>query len=194
MIPALATEEPTAFRAAAIRSCAYDISQRALVTFTSIFCVHTLKLNKFSYEKELDMNQAAFHTSAPALDSHDFNHNYRYIKKLIQALMAQNRGSLKRDMLSGNERIPHLTNKEMLDLARVLRKIELEYAEYCKPPIPKALETSIRRRNDADWLPWEMEAIEKIDVWREGLETKKEKIQQMLNKALTKINGKGVLQ
>ncbi|MGO9121924.1 MAG: hypothetical protein ACLQPD_30475 [Desulfomonilaceae bacterium] len=140
------------------------------------------------------MNQAAFHTSAPALESHDFNHNYRYIKKLIQALMAQNRGSLKRDMLSGNEHIPHLTKKEMLDLARVLRKIELEYAEYSKPPIPKALETSIRRRNDADWLPWEMEAIEKIDVWREGLETKKEKLQQMLNKALTKINGKGLLQ
>ncbi len=194
MIPALATEEPTAFRAAAIRIFEYDVSQQALVKFTSIFCVHTLKWNKFSYEKELDMNQAAFHTSAPVLESHDFNHNYRYIKKLIQALMAQNRGSLKRDMLSGNEHIPHLTKKEMLDLARVLRKIELQYAEYSKPPIPKALETSIRRRNEADWLPWEMEAIEKIDVWREGLETKKEKLQQMLNKALTKINGKGLLQ
>jgi hypothetical protein len=39
-----------------------------------------------------------------------------------------------------------------------------------------------------------MEAIEKIDVWREGLETRKEKIQQMLNKAMTRINGKGILQ
>ena len=38
------------------------------------------------------MNQAAFHTSAPALDSHDFNHNYRYIKKLIQALKAKPSG------------------------------------------------------------------------------------------------------
>ncbi len=140
------------------------------------------------------MNQAAFHTSAPAPDSHDFDQNYRYIKKLIQELMAQNRGSLKRDMLSGNERTPRLTKKEMLDLAKVLRKIELQYAEYSKPPIPKALETSIRRRNDADWLPWELEAIEKIDVWREGLETKKEKIQQMLDKALMTLNKKGILQ
>jgi len=140
------------------------------------------------------MNQAAFHTSATAMDSQDFDHNYRYIKKLIQELMAQNRGSLKRDMLSRNERIPHLTKKETLDLAKVLRKIELQYTEYSKPPIPKALETSIRRRNDADWLPWELEAIEKIDVWREGLETKKEKIQQMLNKAMITLNKKGILQ
>jgi hypothetical protein len=149
-------------------------------------------LNKFFYEKELDMNQAAFHTSAPVLDSQDLDNNYRNIKKLIQELMVQNRGFLKRDALSGNERIPHLTKKEVLDLARVLRKIDLQYAEYSKPPIPRALETSIRRRNDADWLPWELEAIEKVEVWREGLETKKEKIQQMLDKALTKINGKGL--
>ena len=45
-----------------------------------------------------------------------------------------------------------------------------------------------------DWLPWELEAIEKVEVWREELETKKEKLQQMLSKALTKINGRGLLQ
>jgi hypothetical protein len=140
------------------------------------------------------MNQAAFHTSAPAPNSHDFDQNYRFIKKLIQELMAQNRGSLKRDRLSGNEHVPHVTKKEMLDLARVLRNIELQYAEYSRPPIPKALETSIRRRNDADWLPWELEAIEKIDVWREGLENKREKIRQMLDKALLKLNKRGFLQ
>ena len=140
------------------------------------------------------MNQAAFHTSAPAPNSHDFDQSYRYVKKLIQELMAQNRGSLKRDRLSGNEHVPYLTKKEMLDLARVLRNIELQYAEYSRPPIPKALETSIRRRNDADWLPWELEAIEKIDVWREGLENKREKIQQILDKAILKLNKKGFLQ
>ena len=94
------------------------------------------------------MTQAAFHTSAQALDSHDFDHNYRYVKKLIQELIVQNQGSLKRDMTSGDERKRNLTKKEMQDLARVLRKIELQYAEYAKSPIPKALETSIRRRND----------------------------------------------
>ena len=140
------------------------------------------------------MSQAALHTSAQALDSHDFDHNYRYVKKLIQELIVQNQGSLKRDMTSGDERRPILTKKEMQDLARVLRRIELQYAEYARPPIPKALETSIRRRNDSDWLPWELEAIEKVDVWRIELETKKEKLQQMLNKALTKIHGRGLLQ
>ena len=140
------------------------------------------------------MSQAAFHTSSQAPESHDFDHNYRYVKKLIQELIVQNQGPLKRDMAGGDERKLNLTKRDMQDLSRALRRIELQYAEYSKPPIPKALETSIRRRNDEDWLPWELEAIEKVDVWREELETKKEKLQQMLNKALTKINGRGLLQ
>jgi hypothetical protein len=97
-------------------------------------------------------------------------------------------------MAGGDERKRNLTKKDMQDLARALRRIELQYAEYSKPPIPKALETSIRRRNDTDWLPWEMEAIEKVDVWREEQEAMKEKLQQMLDKTLTKINGRGLLQ
>jgi hypothetical protein len=140
------------------------------------------------------MSQAAFHTSAQAPDSQDFDHNYRYVKKLIQELIVQNQGSRKRDMAGGDERKRNLTKKDMQDLARALRRIELQYAEYSKPPIPKALETSIRRRNDTDWLPWEMEAIEKVDVWREEQEAMKEKLQQMLDKTLTKINGRGLLQ
>ncbi len=140
------------------------------------------------------MSQAAFQTPAQAQDSHDFDHNYRYVKKLIQELIVENKGSSMREMAGGDERKRNLTKKEMQELARALRKIELQYAEYSKPPIPKALETSIRRRNDEDWLPWELEAIEKVDVWREELETKKEKLQQMLNKAMTKINGRGLLQ
>jgi hypothetical protein len=140
------------------------------------------------------MSQAAFHTSAQVSDSHDFDHNYRYVKKLIQELIVQNQGSRKRNMAGGDERKRNMTKKDMQDLARALRRIELQYAEYSKPPIPKALETSIRRRNDTDWLPWEMEAIEKVDVWREEQEAMKEKLQQMLDRTLTKINGRGLLQ
>ena len=140
------------------------------------------------------MSQAAFHTSSQAPDSHDFDHNYRYVKKLIQELIVQNQGSRKREMAGGVERKRNMTKKDLEELARALRRIELQYAEYSKPPIPKALETSIRRRNDTDWLPWEMEAIEKVEVWREELESKKQKLQQMLDKTLTKINGRGLLQ
>ncbi len=139
------------------------------------------------------MNQAAFHASAPVLESDDFDRNYKYVKNLIQELMAHHRGSLKRDGNGGNQSFPELTKKEILEMARVLRRIEIQYSEYSKPPIPKALETSIRRRNDSDWLPWELEAIEKIDNWREGLENKKEKIQQSLDKALSKIRGKLIM-
>ena len=33
------------------------------------------------------------------------------------------------------------------------------------PPIPKELETAIRCREDAAWLPWEVEVIKKVFVW-----------------------------
>ena len=35
------------------------------------------------------MSQAAFQTSALAPESHDFDHNYRYVKKLIQELIVK---------------------------------------------------------------------------------------------------------
>jgi len=141
-------------------------------------------------QKELDMTQSAFHSSARVLlESQDFDQNYRYVKKLIQELKVENQESLKRDIFGADERKRTLTKKEMQDLARSLRRIELQYAECAKPPIPKELESSIRRRNDTDWLPWELEAIEKVDVWREELQSKREKIRQMLDRALRKIRG-----
>ncbi|HTY22973.1 MAG TPA: hypothetical protein VMC85_07575 [Desulfomonilaceae bacterium] len=136
------------------------------------------------------MTQSAFHSSARVLlESQDFDQNYRYVKKLIQELKVENQESLKRDIFGADERKRTLTKKEMQDLARSLRRIELQYAECAKPPIPKELESSIRRRNDTDWLPWELEAIEKVDVWREELQSKREKIRQMLDRALRKIRG-----
>ena len=136
------------------------------------------------------MTQSAFHSSARVLlESQDFDQNYRYVKKLIQELKVENQESLKRDIFGADERKRTLTKKEMQDLARSLRRIELQYAECAKPPIPKELESSIRRRNDTDWLPWELEAIEKVDMWREELQSKREKIRQMLDRALRKIRG-----
>jgi hypothetical protein len=75
----------------------------------------------------------------------------------------------------------------MKQLFRFLRKIEHHYEECCSPPIPDELEKSIRSRDSEDWLPWELEAIEKVDAWREELQDRKLLARQMFQGALEKV-------
>ncbi|HMK36453.1 MAG TPA: hypothetical protein VK463_15370 [Desulfomonilaceae bacterium] len=121
------------------------------------------------------------------LDSYDFNQNYKYLKKLIQDLKVENGTSLRREIFGEDEPDRVLTKKQMKQLFRFLRKIENHYEECCNPPIPEELEKSIRTRESSQWLPWEMEAIEKVDAWREALNDRKMYARQMLQKALEKI-------
>ena len=134
------------------------------------------------------MSQSAFHASAgDFLQSYDFNQNYRYLKKLIQELKVENDQSLKRALFGEDECKRTLTKKQMKQLFRFLRKIEHHYEECCTPPIPDELEKSIRERESDEWLPWELEAIEKVDAWREELQDRKLMARQMFQKALEKV-------
>jgi hypothetical protein len=140
------------------------------------------------------MTQSAFSTSSGNfLDSYDFNQNYKYLKKLIQDLKVENGTSLRKEIFGEDESDRTLTKKQMKQLFRFLRKIEHHYEECCNPPIPEELEKSIRARDSSQWLPWEMEAIEKVDTWREALNDRKMHARQMLQKALDKLrNGETV--
>ncbi len=75
----------------------------------------------------------------------------------------------------------------MKQVFKFLRKIEHHYEECCTPPIPEELEKNIRKRDTADWLPWESEAIEKVDAWRAALQGRKQSAREMFNKALDTI-------
>jgi hypothetical protein len=134
------------------------------------------------------MTQSAFSASSGNfLDSYDFNQNYDYLKKLIQDLKAENGTSLRKEIFGEDERDRTLTKKQMKQLFRFLRKIEHHYEECCNPPIPEELEKSIRSRDSSEWLPWEMEAIEKVDVWLEALNDRRTHARQMFRDALEKI-------
>jgi len=134
------------------------------------------------------MSQSAFHASdGDFLQSYDFNQNYRYLKKLIQELKVENEQSLKLALFGEDERELTLTKKQMKQLFRFLRKIEHHYEECCTPPIPDELEKSIRQRESDEWLPWELEAIDKVDAWREELHERKLMARQMFQKTLDKV-------
>ncbi|MFH1113538.1 MAG: hypothetical protein V1792_06420 [Pseudomonadota bacterium] len=134
------------------------------------------------------MSQSAFHASAgDFLQSYDFNQNYSYLKKLIQELKAEDDKSLKQALFGEDECRRTLTKKQMKQLFRFLRKIEHHYEECCTPPIPDELEKSIRGKESDRWLPWELEAIQKVDAWREEVQERKVMARRMFEGALEKV-------
>jgi hypothetical protein len=131
------------------------------------------------------MSQSAVNAcSGKAEDSYDFNQNYRYLKKLIHALKIENEGSVRREIFGQEQRTRALTKKEMKQLFRYLRTIEHTYEECLTPPIPEELEHCIRNKDDSAWLPWEMEAIEKVDCWRAELEARRRTARASLERTL----------
>jgi len=144
------------------------------------------------FKKEWDMTESAFGASAGTLlDSYDFNQNYRYLKRLLKELKAQNIETVQREIFGEDERGRALTKKEMKQLFQFLRKIENHYDECRNPPIPEELEKSIRSRDNSEWLPWEKEAIEKVDAWREELKDRKQNARAMLTDALARLRAEG---
>jgi hypothetical protein len=133
------------------------------------------------------MSQSAVQVSAGTfLDGYDFNQNYKYLKMLIQELKAEN-GSLLRKEIFGEESQAKLTKKQMKQLFRFLRKVENHYDACCTPPIPEELEQGIRSKDPSNWLPWEQEAIQKVDIWRAALQEQKAKAREMLRSTLEKV-------
>ena len=133
------------------------------------------------------MIQSGFQASAePVLDSQDFDKQYQFVKRLIQELKEENHSSLRKELFGEEDQRP-LSKKQLKELFRVLRKIERQCQECYAAPIPDELEGAIRSRDESAWLPWELEAIEKIDAWREEIQERKKQTRQMLTVALEKI-------
>lgn len=121
------------------------------------------------------------------LDSYDFSQNYRYLRKLIQELKKENSESVRREIFGEAERGPSLTRTQMQQLFRFLRRVEKHYEACSRPPVPDEMEKAIRSRDSSEWLPYEQEAIEKVEAWREELQERRKKARRMLNAALEKV-------
>jgi hypothetical protein len=134
------------------------------------------------------MTRSASHASIEkSPDAYDFNRNYKYLKALIEQLKRENSESVRREIFGEADSDRSLTKNQMKQLFRFLRKVEKHYEACSKPPIPPELEASIRSRDSEEWLPWEMEAIEKVEVWREQLHQRRTKAREMLNVALDRV-------
>lgn len=119
-----------------------------------------------------DANMKADETATrvePSCVSGEFAQNYRFLTELIDC-EEKNKAAKRvlKEIVHG--RLPFTSG----ELNRRQGKIVKDYLRYLRekdsdqlfPPVPAELEASIKIRARSSWLPWEAEAVRKIDQWR----------------------------
>ena len=59
-----------------------------------------------------------------------------------------------------------LTKRQIQQRNKLVKAILEKFSRALTPPVPPDLETYIRGKMDRDRLPWEQEALEKVEDWR----------------------------
>jgi hypothetical protein len=102
----------------------------------------------------------------------EFRENYRFLSELINcknkndsatkglAYLVETRFLKERGLLN---------RRQIRILKDYLTGLEKNEPECMAAPVPAELEASIRIRKRSTWLPWEAEAIRKIDRWRDDV-------------------------
>lgn len=102
----------------------------------------------------------------------EFRENYRFLTELIDCEEKNNSASKTLEELV-KRRLHSLAGKlnrrQMKILHEFLRSLEDKELDPIDPPVPSELEASIRVKRRSNWLPWEAEAIRKIERWRSDL-------------------------
>jgi hypothetical protein len=98
----------------------------------------------------------------------EFRENYLFLRELIQCrerndLALQGLESITAEQKSELAKI--LNRRQNKIVNDILKRVSDDF-EDGPAPVPPELEASIRVRRRSTWLPWEAEAIEKIERWR----------------------------
>jgi hypothetical protein len=102
----------------------------------------------------------------------EFRENYRFLSELIDCKHKNNSAAQCLEKVL-EPRLSHLRGKLNRRQIRILnlfvKDLENSEPESLTPPVPAELEAAILVRKRSTWLPWEAEAIRKIERWREDL-------------------------
>lgn len=103
----------------------------------------------------------------------EFRENYRFLRELINC--KKKNDALIRPLISFADRTPaELLGRLNRRQARVFKEFVTERGAHpsdrLDAPVPVELEASIRIRKRSTWLPWEAEAIHKIELWRDDIQ------------------------
>lgn len=104
--------------------------------------------------------------------SGEFGQNYRFLSELIGCRQKNTEAwqgveELLTKRLRGIR--GKLNRRQIKILNDFLRDADAECEESLDPPVPEELEAAIRVKKRSTWLPWEAEAIRKIERWRSDL-------------------------
>jgi hypothetical protein len=110
--------------------------------------------------------------------------NYDYLKEIIK--IAKKNGWELESLELVPKDLPalpatHLTKKEIQQRNRCVKNVLKRFCDLLTPPVPRDLEQSLRLKTEK-LLPWEEEAIEKIDKWRKDVKRLKPEILKELHR------------
>lgn len=114
----------------------------------------------------------------------DFKSNYKQLKALINK--ALNEGIPLEDLKlvprrGSGKKAKQLSKDDLVKLLHTIRRIRTRYQRLLQSPVPKELERDILAKLPGDRLPWEEEALEKVNRWREDVEKVRSQVQAELN-------------
>jgi hypothetical protein len=99
----------------------------------------------------------------------EFRENYRFLSELINCEEKNTIATNRLHQLATSRFDPAvaaLNRRQLKILKCCMMTLEDEDSEPMSAPVPAELEASIRIRKRSSWLPWEAEAIRKIERWR----------------------------
>ncbi|MEW6140114.1 MAG: hypothetical protein AB1733_17965 [Thermodesulfobacteriota bacterium] len=114
----------------------------------------------------------------------DFQSNYKQLKALINKALRE--GTPLEDLRlvsrhQSGKKAKQLSKDDLVKLLHTIRRIRSRYQRLLQSPVPKELERDIRAKSPDERLPWENEALEKIDLWRKDVEKVRTQVQKELN-------------
>lgn len=114
----------------------------------------------------------------------DFKSNYRQLKQLINKALEEGTPIEQLRLIPRNrpERPPRqFSRDDLLKLLNIIRRIKTRYQALLQSPVPRELERDIRSKAPEVRLPWENEALGKVDRWRKDVFTVRAQVRKELN-------------
>jgi len=114
----------------------------------------------------------------------DFNSNYRYLKQLINKALKEGTPIEELRLIpkhGSKEKVKQLSRDDLVKLLHIIRRIKSRYQRLLQSPVPRELERDILVKRPESRLPWEQEALEKIEQWREDVKRVRATVRRELN-------------
>ncbi len=114
----------------------------------------------------------------------DFNSNYRYLKQLINKALKEGTPLEELCLIpkqGSKEKGKQLSRDDLIKLLHIIRRIKSRYQRLLQSPVPRELERDILVKRPESRLPWEQEALDKIEQWRKDVKRVRATVRRELN-------------